>query len=189
MRQSDLDPYEEAMRARNRGDHARTFEIYERLAEDGDAYALVMLGSLYARGIGTPVDLAKAEELLERAARLGEPEARFQMAHVWHDRGDMQRYFLVIEEAARDDLLVARFYLGCCYAYGRGVAKDPVKALEIMRDAAERGHIRAKMYLARQLLLRPWNPLGFAYGLVKLLLASIEGLTMSLIDPYDERVR
>jgi TPR repeat protein len=189
MHPSDHDSYLEAQRARNRGDHARAFEIYDGLARGGDGYALVMLGSLHARGMGTPVDLEKAEEYFDRAAALGIPEASFQMANVWYDRGDMHRYFLAIQEAARMDLLIAQFYLARCYARGRGTEKDKAKALELMSDAAERGHVRAKMYLARRLLFRPYNPVGFVQGLFKLLAATVEGLTLSLLNPHDDRVR
>lgn len=179
----------EAKRARNRGDYARAIEIYEKLVKEGDTYSLVMLGNIHARGIGKSVDLVKAEEFFNRAISLGVPEAHFQIANVWYDRGDMPRYFLAIQQAARMDLLVAQFYLGRCYAYGLGIAKDKAKALDLMREAAERGHVRAKMYVARQLLFRPYNPIGFVYGLIKLAGAGVQGLAISLVNPHDDRVR
>jgi TPR repeat protein len=189
MQPSDYEAHVEAKRARDRGDLARAIEIYEGLAKDGDVYSLVMLGSIYARGIGTAVDLEKAEKLFDRAAAFGTPEAHFQMANVWYDRGDMNRYFLAIQQASRMDLLVAQFYLGRCYAYGLGVDKDDAKALELMRNAAERGHVRAKMYLARRQLFKLYNPIGVVYGLIKFLSAAIEGLVISMVNPHDERVR
>jgi TPR repeat protein len=88
MQPNDYDSYEEASRAKKRGDHARVREIYEGLVKAGDVYALVMLGSIYARGQGVPVDLDKAESLFNRAAARGSVEAVFQMSNVWYDRDD-----------------------------------------------------------------------------------------------------
>jgi len=144
---------------------------------------------MYTRGKGVPVNLEKAEALYRRAAELGSTEAIFQMSTIWYRRGDLQRYFLAIQEAANQELLIAQFYLARCYLRGRGVAKDKSKALELFRGAADGGHIRAKMYVARRLLFKFHNPIGVVYGLIKLASAAFEGLVISMVNPHDERVR
>jgi TPR repeat protein len=101
----------------------------------------------------------------------------------------MNRYFLAIQEAANMDLLVAQFYLGLCYRRGRGVAIDKSRGEELIREAADRGLMRARINLAWRRILRIYNPLGFAYGLIKLPLLILEFLTIAAIDPDDERLR
>jgi len=183
------DLYDEVERALKRGDRARLRALYEELANVGDVNGFLWLGDVYARGDGVPVDLDKAEGLFNRAATLGSAEAVFQMASIWLDRGDWHRYFLAIQEGANQGVLVAQFYLGLCYKRGRGTAIDATRADELIRDAAERGLIRAKTYFARRRILRIYNPVGFVYGLVTMLLVIFEGLTITLIDPKDERLR
>jgi TPR repeat protein len=191
MQHSEHEPFLEAARARKRGDVARAIEIYEGLAAEGNAHALVLLGNIYIRGGGVPVDLERAETLFTRAADLGSTEAIFQMATIWYRRGDLQRYFLAVQSAAtaEPEVLIARFYLARCYLRGRGIAKDNAKALELFRAAADSGHIRAKMYLARRLLFKFYNPFSVVYGLIKLASAAFEGLVISMVNPHDERVR
>jgi TPR repeat protein len=181
--------YIEAVRAKRRRDYVRALEIYEELIKEDDPFSLVALGDMYVRGEGTPLNVEKAEMLYRRAASLGSVEATLQLATVWQIRGDLRRYFLAIEEAARLDSLVAKFYLGLCYAHGRGTRRDPDKALELISAAAEQGYIRAKVYLARRLLARPQNPLGYLFGLVKLMNAIFQGLVISMVSRHDERVR
>jgi TPR repeat protein len=82
MQQSDHDLFVEAARARRRGDLPRAIKIYEMLAERGNVHGIVLLGSMYARGTGVPVDLESAEKLYGRAAERGCTEAIFQMSTV-----------------------------------------------------------------------------------------------------------
>lgn len=189
MQPNRRESYDEAERARNRGEHARAMEIYEELSRDGDVYSLVFLADIHARGLGTVVDLEMAKKLLDRATALGVTEALFQKANIWFDRGDMHRYFLAVQEAARKGILVAQFYLGLCYVHGRGVPKDRTRALELINDAAERGHFGAKAFLARRLLSRPYNPVGFALGLFKLLSTIIQAIAVGAKNREDERLR
>jgi TPR repeat protein len=48
-----------------------------------------------------------------------------------------------------------------CYMRGRGVAIDETRAMKLIRDAADRGLIRAKTHLARRKMLRIYNPVDF----------------------------
>lgn len=189
MSRSDQDPFDEAKRARTCGDHKRALDIYGKLAEDGDPYALVNMAFMYTRGEGVAVDLDKAEELCGRAAASGIPEAHLQMASVWSRRGDWSRYFLAVQQAAEIGSLVGLYYLAQCHVHGRGVIKNDAKALELMRNAANSGYVRAKMWLARRLLFRVYNPFGVILGLFTLVSAVIEGLVISIVNSDDERVR
>jgi TPR repeat protein len=71
---------------------------YQRATDHGSAMAANNLGSMYLDGFAVDKDLDKAEQLLELAARRGDPLAMltlaelrlhkndFQMAKLWYDR-------------------------------------------------------------------------------------------------------
>lgn len=189
MNESKPESYMEAESARQAGEFERALEIYESLSKRGDVYSLVMLGDMYARGLGTSVDLEMAEKLFDRAESLGVPEAALQKAGIWFDRGDMHKYFLAVQQAARKGLLVAQFYLGLCYARGRGVQRNENRALELIQDAAQRGHLGAKAFLARRMLRRPYNLFGFVRGLILLFATIGQVIVLSLRNGDDERLR
>src|SRR5690242_19087033 len=54
-----------------RADYASAVAIWTPLADKGDADAAFNLGQAYRLGRGVPVDLAKAQSWLEKAARAG----------------------------------------------------------------------------------------------------------------------
>jgi TPR repeat protein len=112
-----------------------------------------------------------------------------QKAKILFNKGDRKGYFLAIQRAASMGSLLAQHRLGLCYARGLGIAQNTEKAVEIMREAAERGHIGAKSHLARRQLARPLNPIGFFAGLIQLLIAFVQGLVILLRNPHDDRVR
>jgi TPR repeat protein len=58
-----------------------------------------------------------------------------------------------LEPAAKAGEPDAAFVLGRMYAAGLGVAKDPVRAVELFRVAAERGHAEAQHNLGAALFL------------------------------------
>lgn len=72
----DLTSY--AIDAARNGDFATALEIWQPLAEQGDADSMFGLGRMYARGDGVEQDFAKAHELFIGAAKLGQAKARRQ---------------------------------------------------------------------------------------------------------------
>lgn len=185
----NADPFEEAVAARDRGEYSRALHLFEAIAKNGQPYGLVPLASMYMEGQGTEVDLSRAEDLLNQAAQLGVREAVLQKATLWYARGDMTRHFLALQEAARLGILPACYRLALCFARGTGVAKDDAKALTIMSEAAARGHVGAKMHLARRLLVRPINPAGFTRGVAMMITAIGESLRIGTRNPDDDRFR
>lgn len=184
-----IEAYEEAARAYDVGEFARAREIYEALASEGSVYSLVLLARMCIDGQGAPVDLDRAERLLDQASQLGSEEASLQKAALWLSRGEMRKYFLAIEEAARRELLPAQYQLGVCYARGLGVDKNKEMALTTMRLAAERGHLGAKLYVARELLRRPIDPIGFVQGAIVFLSSALLHLWLASTNPNDDRIR
>jgi len=52
-------------------DLTKAVELYQKAADQGDAFAQTNLGALYESGQGVPQDLEKAAELYQRAANEG----------------------------------------------------------------------------------------------------------------------
>jgi len=55
---------------------------YRKAADSGSAAATFDLGKMYENGRGVPRDPAKARELYERAARMGNAEARRRLTQL-----------------------------------------------------------------------------------------------------------
>jgi TPR repeat protein len=181
--------FKAAAKARHIRDFARAERIYESLAASGHSYALVLLAGMYAQGTELPLDLDKAERLLDRAARMGETEALIQKSRIGLARKDMNRYFQSVRHAANNGLLPSKFQLAVCYLHGAGVERDPAKAMEIMREAANEGHLRAQIYVAKRLIGRPVDPAGLAKGVLLGIKATLKGLWLILTNPGDPRIR
>ncbi len=67
---------ERAQAAYFRGDYAAALELFEPLAQQGDAHATFLIGYMYEKGRGVEQDNAKAAEYYGRAADLGNPYAQ-----------------------------------------------------------------------------------------------------------------
>jgi TPR repeat protein len=181
--------FREAARACARQDFAYATQIYEQLAKSGHSYALVQLAQMHAEGKGTPVDIGRAQELLDRAEKLGETEALIQKGRIWLTRNDTKRYFASVQYAAGKGFLPSQYQLAVCYLLGVGTEKDERKGLETMREAADAGHLQAKSYLAKKLMARPWDPIGFVSGVAIFLGVVAKGLLLHMTNPGDPRIR
>jgi TPR repeat protein len=181
--------FRDAARAVARQDYAYAVQVYEQLIKSGHSYALVQLAQMYAEGKGTPVDIDRAQELLDRAEKLGETEALIQKGRIWLARNDTKRYFASVQYAAGKGFLPSQYQLAVCYLLGVGTERDQGKGLEAMREAADAGHLQAKGYLAKKLIARPWDLVGFVRGIAIFLGVIAKGLLLHLVNPGDPRIR
>ena len=179
-------PLENANRAYDVGDFATARALYETLAREGHPCTLVRLARMYIDGEGGGVDLQRAEALLDQAIALGVKEGVLQKAALFQARGDAAGYFEFIRKASDIGILPAQYQLGLCYASGNGVSLDTVRALEVMRAASERGHLGARIFLARQLLKNPLRPVDFFTGLFWLMSATLQSIYLIFHDPPDQ---
>jgi TPR repeat protein len=101
-------------------DGAEAVRWFSEAMKRGDLEAPLMLGDLYARGLGVRQDYARAAELYRTAANFGR---------------------------SAQTLAQAQYLLGDLYAYGRGLPQDYSLAVEWLRKAALRGHAGAQSYL------------------------------------------
>lgn len=102
-----------------RGDYATAFAQYLPLAEQGNAYAQVDLGTLYYHGAGVDQDYAKAVEWYKQAADAGVVMAYNNLGHCYHkgygvrqDNMQAEMWFILAgasndpeDSAARADVL------------------------------------------------------------------------------------
>jgi len=180
---------EDANDAYERGDFATARALYEALAKAGHANTLVFLARMYIEGRGGAVDLERAEALLDQAIALGVQEGLLQKAALFKARGDSERYLRSVRQAASLGSLPAEYQLAWCYWSGDGVRVDRERALGIMRAAATRGHLGAKIFLARRQLRNPLRPSDFFAGLFTFLAASVKGFYLALNDPDSDLLR
>ena len=73
------------------GDFDGAFEYLTKAAELGDMTAHNELGIMYARGEGVEKDEEKAVYLLEMAAIVGHPDARYNLGFIEERNGNMER--------------------------------------------------------------------------------------------------
>jgi TPR repeat protein len=114
-------------------DGAEAYRWFTEAMKRGDLDAPLMLGDLYARGLGVRQDYARAAELYRTAANFGHSaEAQYLLGDLYaYGRGLPQDYTLAIawlRKAALHRHAGAQSYLGSFYEYGFGIDRDPVEA-------------------------------------------------------------
>ncbi|HEX2854641.1 MAG TPA: tetratricopeptide repeat protein [Opitutaceae bacterium] len=128
-------------------------------AEKGDGPSARTLSWQYANGYGVKKDPAQRVAWLTKAAEAGDPAA-------WGELGNLQTYgqqdhgvpanaeaaFAAYQKASAGGYAPGTFGLYSSYKYGRGVAKDPAKALEFLKQAAAAGYRYAQSELADTLV-------------------------------------
>jgi uncharacterized protein len=72
-------PFEDVAAAYRRGDYATELRLLRPLAEQGDAVAQSLLGSMYAEGAGVSQDYAVAVSWCRKAADLGYATAQYNL--------------------------------------------------------------------------------------------------------------
>ena len=128
-------------------------DAVRRLADQGSAEATFLLGSVYAEGLGVPVDAATAASWYHKAGERGHVLAQHNLGNVYfagdgvaQDDSAAARWW---REAAEKGDAIAQFRLGFLYEEGRGVPPNDSLAAVWYRDAAGRGERRAAEALER----------------------------------------
>jgi TPR repeat protein len=132
-----------------RGDDAAAVAIWRPLADKNDADALFNLGQAYRLGRGVKLDLATAQGLFERAARLGHLDAQTSLGLMLFQNGNRIAAMRWLKSAAERGEPRALLIYGTALFNGDGVARDPVKAYAYVSRAAAQGLAPAKETLAQ----------------------------------------
>ena len=130
-----------------------TLDAIRNLADERSVEATFLLGTVYAEGLGVPVDAAVAAQWYHKAGARGHVLAQHNLGNVYFaGDGVPQNDSLAARwwrEAADKGDAIAQYRLGFMYEAGRGVPQDALMAAGWYRDAAERGEHRAVEALTR----------------------------------------
>ena len=117
-------------------------------ADQGNAGAEVLLGTLYASGDTVAQDYAQAALWYRKAADQGDAKAQTMLGGLYHQgQGVAQDYFeaaIWFRKAADHGYPDAKFKLGYAYLKGEGVSQDYAQAAGWYRNAAEQGYGEAQ---------------------------------------------
>ncbi len=122
-------------------------------AQAGVPNAMALLGYFYLVGSETlTVDLAKAEEYLQRAADLEQSEAMANLGVLFYQQGDLIKANFFISQAANAGFPHAQFHLALMLANGEGAEVDMLASERWMKEAAEQGQVDAMLSRAQAIL-------------------------------------
>jgi len=138
-----------------RGDDAAATAIWRPLADKGDTDALFNLGQAYRLGRGVKLDLAKAQDLFERAARRGHLDAQTSLGLMQFQNGNRIAAMRWLKSAAERGEPRALLIYGTALFNGEAVERDPVKAYAFVSRAAAQGLAQAKKTLIQMDELMP----------------------------------
>lgn len=131
-----------------KGDATGATAIWLPLADQGDADAAFNLGQAYRLGKGVPLDLAKAQDLFERAARRGHVDAQTTLGLLLFQNGNRVAAMRWLKGAAAVGEARAMLVYGTALYNGDGVAQDRIAAYAYISRAAAQGLPPAQATLA-----------------------------------------
>jgi uncharacterized protein len=86
-------PFEDGLKAFERGNYPTAMRLLRPLAAEGDATAQYNVGVMYEEGLGVSIDYTEAVGWLLQAAERGNSEARFHLGFLYlYGRGVSQDY-------------------------------------------------------------------------------------------------
>ncbi len=127
-----VQPAEAAYAAYQKGDHVRALRRLRPIAQQGDARAQFLLGSIYYTARGNLRDDSEAAKWFDLAAHQGDAAAEFRLGLMYsegqgvpQDHAEAARWY---RRAADKGYAPAQYNLGLAYAAGEGVAQDHLAA-------------------------------------------------------------
>ena len=127
-------PLEDGKAAYQEKEYAKAADLWQPLAEKGDADAQDLLGTLYAEGKGVEHNDATAFTWFQRAAIQGSATAQYNVGASYYEGTGVAKndtaaakWFL---RAANQGMALAQLNLGLLYAAGNGVSQDSVEAFK-----------------------------------------------------------
>jgi TPR repeat protein len=141
----------DAYSALEKGSYTRAFTMFKQYAEQGDAEAQYVLGTLYYDGNGVKPDSQMAAKWIRKSAEQGRADAQLALGNFYFDgEGVRQDYETAVKWyllAAKKGNVDAEFNMGYMFEYGFGVAKNCDKAEEWYNIAANSGDEEAQQIL------------------------------------------
>ena len=132
------------------GDMSRAITWFERGAEAGDAACAYLAGESYILGKGVTKDAAKGVEYLTLAAGKDYPAAMDRLGDYYYkETKDFAKALACFEKARRLEWPPSYGNLGVLYVNGAGVPSDPVAAVALFKQGAEKGDASSMFYYAQ----------------------------------------
>ena len=129
-------------------DYTRAVELFRKAAEQGNGYAMRLLGDCYRSGCGVEKDCAQAVEWYRKAAELGDRHACYWFAIYCDctdpDHTQAAQWYRKAAELYNEN---AYYWSGLCSYFGRDAEQDYAQAAEWFRKAAELGDWYAYYWL------------------------------------------
>lgn len=126
---------------------AEAFTLMAGEAEKGNPTAMLTLGVMYERGIGTPRNFIKAFEWYTKAANANMPEGYYNVGVCYEigigTSGDPVRAFQNFEKSAELGLSQGLYKLATLYFTGFGTSRNESWGVELLSRAAAAGHMVA----------------------------------------------
>lgn len=123
-------------------DSEKAFYWFSKAAEKNILVPLSNVAHMYIYGHGVKKDVKKGIELMLKAVELGTKSAQEHLARLYSGYDDIiepnyKEAFKWIEILVKKGSLSAKYDMGVCYFYGRGVPEDKSKAVEIWKSILE----------------------------------------------------
>lgn len=180
-------PYYAAERLIKAGKDAEAFELYRKLASEGDPNCQVFVGWMLSEGLGTPQNLPEAFRWYKQAASVGSARGAFACANYLLLQKKYDEALPYLRDAARSNFSPAVLWLGLCYLYGRGVNQDAQKGRRLIEDAARLGNWMAKRRIATLKIAGHYGVFGIVEGVITLPFLVVRGLLTFAFRGYSEK--
>jgi TPR repeat protein len=129
-------------------DYLKAFELFKKLADQGDVAAQLCLGVMYEDGKGIEQDVKIAIELYQKSAEQGDKVAQWLLGdHYEKGQGVKQDYSLAVhwyQQAANQGEVSAQRALGIMYQEGKGVEQNFSLAIHWHQQAAKQGDTQSQ---------------------------------------------
>ncbi len=157
---SYADELSDAYDAYKISDYTTAFELFKKLAEQGDVEGQYSLGVMHSNGDGVPQDYKQAVHWYTKAAEQDQSEAQYGLAIMYiSGNGVKQDYKQAVHwytKSAEHGYADAQMMLGILYSQGKGVPKDHVKSHMYLNIATVNGDEDAKQF--RDKIVRMMSP-------------------------------
>jgi TPR repeat protein len=180
-----------AMSALKAGDFSSARAQFEVLASTGSKQALLALGNIYEQGGGgVHKDITAAKHWYERAFSeansIAAALALGRLHYVGIDGAvDYKKAHFYLSKLENENEPLAHYFLGIMSEMGKGTPCDMGKARIFYRRASASKHIFARKNLGVLEIRRG----SVCLGVLLWASAFIQGVWLSLINPYDTRMR
>jgi len=137
-----------AHEAYNKQDFATAFELYSKLADEGDTDAQTSLGFMYQNAQGCEQNDKKAVEFYTKAAQAKHPYALFNLAILYMNglcglESDQFKAHELHMEAATREVAPAMYEVALMLESGLGCIQNYSEAVFWYEEGAKRGHLES----------------------------------------------